>query len=169
MIDNDKLSLRSRASQLKTQRNAHAAINKIIFTVAAGTFVLSISFIGYLKNEIAWPWMLIAAWIFLAICLLVNMYAHWLTYDFAKRSIEHIDFSRSNNYIPTWNKLIAEDEYLMKKWPKKAAIIFIIVLILLILGVTCLIFFAGKNLLIQNDFHHIIINSCEKDTHIIEV
>lgn len=146
----EKFSLRELDYQKSVKDKAVESINRIIFTVAAGTFVLSISFVGYLKSEIVWPWLLIAAWIFLAGCLAVNTYAHWLTYHFADLQIGHINRSRSKGFEPEWVKTIKKDKYLMKIWPKIADRVFVAVFTLLVAGIVCLIFFAGINLLAQN-------------------
>jgi len=59
------LSIRNIDRHLKTSDYAFEEINKIIFVMATGTFVLSISFIGYMKVGMIHPILLIWAWIFL--------------------------------------------------------------------------------------------------------
>jgi hypothetical protein len=146
----EEFSLRELDSQKKTSENAVENINKIIFTVSAGTFVLSISFVGYLKSEIVWPWLLIAAWVFLAGCLAINTYAHWLTYNRSTLQMKHINASRSKGFEPEWGETMEKDGYLMKTWPRLASRVLVGVFTLLVAGIVCLISFAAANLLSQN-------------------
>lgn len=149
----ERLSISNIDIHRETQAYGIEELNKIIFVVSTGTFVLSISFIGYLKTEVTHPWLLIFSWIFLILAITCNVAAHLITVFVADRRMTHLNTSRKRNYDPHWETLTADDKS-MHWWIKQAKRINIAVWLFLSGGLFFLLWFGGSNLLVQNALYH---------------
>lgn len=143
----EDLSLKNHKLQKDLLDTAVAELNKIIFVLATGTFILSISFIGYLKTEIVWPWLLIASWVCFAGALFCNIFAHLVTYTLSDKRLTAINNSRSSGFQKDWDVENRED---ITKWKKKGKTVNYAVFIFLAAGILLLLIFGAGNLLALN-------------------
>ena len=144
----ENLSLRNHASEGEMQKYALSELNKIIFILGTGTFVLSISFIGYLKVEIVHPWFLIISWICFVGAISCNILAHLSTYHVSGKRMTAINKSRSSGFSKSWE---TEDENAIERWKILGNVVNYTVFIFLATGMLFLLLFAGENLLTQNN------------------
>ncbi len=142
----ENLSLKDFDGQQKVKDYVQSEINKIIFYLSTGTFVISISFIGYLKNEPMLPWFLISTWF----CFLIVIGTQILIHIFSKRIAEKkqilINECRENAFSYSWQNSIKMDPYInnLSKWASRLDIFGFI---LLVTGLIFLLVFASFNLL----------------------
>ena len=68
--------------------NAIKDMNSIIFVISTGMFVLSVTFIGYIKSYLHAEWALISSWIFIAITIVLNFSAHFYTSKTTNKKIK---------------------------------------------------------------------------------
>ncbi len=133
------------------KNDAIKSINNIIFVVGTGTFVLSISIIGYFKTALAFPCLLIISWLCLLLAIIGNVAAQWYTVKASLRNQKLINqWINSGFKTPEkWNMDTSSDPeikkftrigYKLSKW----------VVILLILGLFMLFAFVSINLIVQN-------------------
>lgn len=148
----EKLSLLDFENQQKVKDYAGNELNKIIFYLSTATFVLSISFIGYLKMEIIFPYILIASWICFIVAIGGQMYNHWISKKVAERKQSLINKSRSVGFYQLWQTMTESDVEISKllKW---ANMIDKIVIFSLIFGLILLFIFGSNNLLAINNLH----------------
>lgn len=154
----ERLSMENLKLQQAQKDYATSELNKIIFIIGTGTFVLSISFIGYLKTSPEHPWLLIASWIFLVLAIAGNVLAHSFSAKVAERKIEHLNTSRISGFMPHWETLTESDKDIMW-WRKYGAFITVFVWFSLAGGLLALLLFGGSNLLAQNAIKEAGINS----------
>ncbi|MEN9614134.1 MAG: hypothetical protein RLZZ347_441 [Candidatus Parcubacteria bacterium] len=145
----ENISLKDFDGQQKVKDYVQSEINKIIFYLGTGTFVLSISFIGYLKNNLLHPKVLIVAWVCLALVILGQVIIHTLSKWVADKKQTLINKSRSSNFNHSWQDATTKDTEIIK-WMKYASYLNIIILTLLLGGIIALLFFASSNLLYRN-------------------
>lgn len=139
----------------ETKNISYKAIDNMLFVVSTGTLVISISFIGYIKTYIHWPWLLIASWFFLIISVAINYTGHKLMIAQSKRQIDLLNEERRNKFIHSANydaEVVRKDAKMNEiiLWGNRAntwGVIF------LCLGLLSLLFFGGINLLAQNEIN----------------
>lgn len=138
---------------IKTNKDIHLntvkTLNSIIFTIGAGTFAVSISFMGYLKVAPEHPWVLIWSWIFFFATICGNVVVHVLSSFIAVRLIKELNDHRKNNFMPPWDMRTTRDDKTksMQKWANGLSIF---VFSCLFIGIVFLMVFTGINLLSQH-------------------
>lgn len=145
------VSQRNLDKNTEVANNAFRSMNNIIFVVGTGAFVLTISFIGYIKIHIYSSWLLLISWVCFLITITFNFLAHWITAKMALRSNELVNEERRSGFSDNgdFNKKSDNDEK-MKTYKKRAKLINFFVLCSLPLGIITLIFFSWINLSLQN-------------------
>ena len=153
----DELSIRNIEFHSDNINTTVKNINNIIFVLAAGTFAVSISFIGYLKTAPKDPCLLILAWGFLLGAICGNVSVHYLSSKSSGRYIKEINDYRANNFTPHWNMTETKDETikLIRKWTNGLTIF---VFLCLFLGLVFLMAFGGINLVSQGSSQQDIVN-----------
>jgi hypothetical protein len=146
----EKLSARDFESQQKVKDYTGGELNRIIFYLSTGTFVLSMSFIGYLKTEVVYPYLLIWSWIFFSLAILGQMVGHWVSKQSADRRQVLINESRKSNF-KTFYQETTDSDTLVKRYKKIGSISDILIVCFLILGISFLLFFGASNVLNRNN------------------
>jgi len=149
----EELSLFDFKSQLAVVDYASSELNKIIFYLGTGTFVLSISFIGYLKTKILHPYVLIASWVCFIIVIVGQIINHRLSKKVANRKIDLINKSRVSGFTILWQNETNKDPDIIK-WIGYASKIEKIVIFFLAIGLILLLSFGAINLLARNTFQN---------------
>lgn len=120
-------------------------INKIIFSVGTGAFVISISLVAAIQANVVYPAALIASWIFLAISIVGNVFAHNITIWVADRNVKHINDSRASGFANSWEQAIENDKDIMR-WIRWASGANILVATSLGIGILAMVLFAALNI-----------------------
>ena len=120
-------------------------INNIIFVISAGTFAVSISFIGYLKTPPHDPALLIIAWIFFICAICGNVAVHYIVTMVSEIRIREINEYRVSGFNPKWDMLESKN-------PKAKSLkilgkrITYFIFLFIFLGLVFLVCFGGVNL-----------------------
>ena len=127
----------------------YRAVHNVVLVIGTGTFALSISFIGYIRETPEHPELLIASWVLLALTLVLKTSSHMLGSKIAEDAqsllVEYRDagyFSSIPNFDPLnpTNRKI-DDLRTRREW------IDCLTLIALALAIIFLIIFASVNLI----------------------
>lgn len=142
-----EINLRNFEAHEKSKQYGVSSINNIIFLISTGTFVLSISFIGYVKTILLHPKLLVLSWVLLAIAIAGNVVSHIVTIELAKRNQDLINNpSTFEPYAPG-----SKDDRIIMNWSTIGRWAFSVVIVALAAGLLSLIVFGSVNLLHQND------------------
>jgi hypothetical protein len=155
----------------ETKNISYKALNNIIFGVSTGTFVLSISLIGYLKTTIYFPILLVLAWVALIVAIIGNYYAHVLTISQSRRQMQLINGFRASGFQNAHmfdTDVVANDSELNQN-VKVGRIANMAVLISLGLGLLFVFLFAAINLLAQNEVRKDEARHLYQPRHSIEI
>jgi len=106
------VSQRNLDSNAELKNNAYRSMNNIIFVVSTGAFVITISFISYLKIYIHASWLLLFSWVCLFLAIVFNFLAHWITSKMAIRANDLINEERKTGFPNNgdFNKQLVEDK-----------------------------------------------------------
>lgn len=128
------------------------ALNRNIFIISTGGFVLSVSLISWIKTPIFYPFLLILSWFLIFIVIISNSFALWLMIkDSERRSYITNSYRVGKITNIDYNKVMLNNEDpKLKKLEKRMTAINWIVPIILVTGIVCLILFASINLIIKN-------------------
>lgn len=129
-------------------------IQKILFTLSTGTFVLSISFIGYVKTSLVDPGLLILAWVFLGLAIFWHTLLHYQAEEIARIKVRHANAARTqNNTPPLEERLSVDGDFLQKS--DSAFVTRRLAMSCMTLGLVCLMLFTIMNLMQQYDLKNI--------------
>ena len=142
--------------QTELGNTAYRSMNNIIFVLSTGSFVLTISLIGYLKNYITHSYFLLISWCFLFLSITFNFLAHFVTAKIAERSFQLVNEERAHGfpYDGDFNKKIDTDDKI-KKYRFRAKITTYVVLTSLPFAIITLIIFSWLNLISQNKINEL--------------
>ncbi|MDQ5954872.1 MAG: hypothetical protein QG583_800 [Patescibacteria group bacterium] len=142
----DTLSLDNIRMYRDVSNTAVKHVNNIIFIISSGTFVASISFIGYLKTTPKYPWLLIFAWVFFFSAICGNVIVHYLSAKRSDRGVIELNNYRKEGFEPFWNMVESRDPKvnLMTRWANR---ITFFVFSCIFFGMAFLIAFGAVNIL----------------------
>lgn len=136
----------------EVKQSALKAFHNTIFVIGTGTFVLSVSFIGYLKVEILWPCLLILTWILLILSIGSDTFMTWCTVRCSLRDQNLLNKWTASNFTdpPNWNMDSSSDEKIKTytRWIYRSEKIAVASLLSALVS---LVIFASINLLAQNE------------------
>lgn len=147
----EEISRQNIAFQQKQVQESAKFINNIIFVVGTGTFVLSISFIGYLDTVILYPQLLVASWVFLFFAIVSTVASHAAAIFHSKRMIDLLNAHRSSGFKTEWNMVDSGGDEIYLRLAKWGNGLYIVAGLTLIAGLIFLIFFAAINFLALNE------------------
>jgi hypothetical protein len=152
----DSLTETSLYKQEERKQIANEQIQKIIFVIGTGTFVLSINFIAFLKTEISLPWVLISAWLFLMLTIASNLLYHRQHVIVANLKIKIINDQRNDpeKRRKQWG-LVVESDKEVNSFRTTARYYMNASYIFLLLAIVALFVFCVRNFLLQNYIRHI--------------
>jgi hypothetical protein len=132
----------------ETKNISHKAINNIIFAVSTGTLVVSITFIGNIKDNIIFSNILIISWLCLISTIALNFIAHRLMIKQSSKQIELLNEERKNKFSHGGNYVeeVVNENKELEKIVVLGQKVNVGVLITLSIGMLFLVWFVSLNL-----------------------
>ena len=127
----------------KHKNQAAGALDKIVFVVSTGSFALTITLLGFLKESPIHPYLLIASWFFLGLTVALHAYGYYVAVEDSDYGLNYLNKNLSSASVPETDKKHAN-------FTKQIRLFNLLSYVSLVIGILLLGLFTSANLLEKN-------------------